>query len=717
MAHNGKQDESEINPSRRRYIQAIVASTLAGAAGCNQGGDTSDEGGNTTTTTTGGNETNASDGGDAQGDPVSTTITSVVNNTPQNSELNPWIEGADATGQTWVRELCDPRNVVQGSAIQYNGAEYETPWIEDHDTIELPTITNDLRYEPPYDKYWDMNTELTYWNGEPINAPAKLKHEYLYYGRDNQIFNETATFNNEVIDDSTFHWWNNKGEVEGQQANPQNVVVMQTDVPTEAPFNPTFTTPYYERFQDAANSDEVNQIANELTGDRVTYNRIADEQLMSGLYKVESTDDVSAERMLLKKRDDHPNDWATIPELELRFANADRQDILNVAGKIDIDEGIISESGGAVNREMLPDYIQQVDSFLQTGGDQILFNWNNKHLQNVWVRRALIAAADWETATANGWGPNGTIPIEDHTGMLQTVSQGYFSDEFLNSLYSYPTSGDKELAAEWMRKGGYTLENGIWTAPDGTQAELNLVQRATYGGWVTLAQSLQAEWQDFGFKIGLNAIEGSAHNNALKPENLNYDVSQIWGPNGETPHQVYWTQGFWYIETLVGGDGNDPLPNEVDAETTGPETTHDVKDIQNMPLEVDIPNDPQNIELVNEASGSRGDGDKFYWPDLPDSQSESIDLATLIHELRSVDTDAERYREISRKCARFYNFYMKDFVFHQYTSGLKGNVRDFTYPPEGHELNRVWHEFGGDDFEVLSGSVQAKYNEEYEPPQ
>jgi len=716
MPHDGNQAENNVSPSRRRYIQAIVAASVAGAAGCNQGGGESDgSGGNQTTTST--NGTNASDGGEAQGPPVSETITATVNNNPGGSNLNRWVSGAQSTGRLWMHELVTPRNVQQGAAVRYNDQEYETPWIEGRESIKLPTLTNDLRYEAPYDKYWDMNTNLTFWDGSPIDAPAKVKDEYMYYGRDNQIFNESATFNSEAIDDSTYHWWNNKGEAEGQQANPQNSVVMSTDIPTYPPFHPGFTTPFYDRFQDASNSDEVSTISEDLTNTRVPFSKVVEEEWMSGLYKIESTDDVSAERMLLQKRDDHPNDWATIPELELRFASASRQDILNVAGKIDVGTGSINETGGTVNRSMLPDYIQTIDSFLQTGGDQILFNWNNKHLQNVWVRRALVAAVDWETATANAWGPSGTLPIEDHTGMLQTVSQGYFNDDFLNSLYSYPTSGDKELAAEWMRMGGYTLENGIWTAPDGSQVDFNFVERASIGGWVTFAQSLQSEWKDFGMKIGLNAIEGTAHNDALSPENLNYDISQIWGPNGGTPHEVYRTRGAWWIEPLVGGDPNDPLPNEVDAETTGPETTHDVKDIQNMPLEVDIPNDPQNIELVNEASGSRGDGDKFYWPDLPDSQSESIDLATLVHELRSADTGAERYREICRKCARFYNFYMKDFVFHQYTTGLYGNVRDFTFPPEGHEMNRLWKEFGGRDFTVLSGSVQTKFDEEYEPPQ
>lgn len=711
MPHDGNHAESGNDLSRRRYVQAIVAASLMGAAGCSQGGGngSGDGSGNGSD-----NNSTPDDSGAPSGEPQSETITTAISNTPQGSNLNRWASSAQAAGETYLRELVDPRNVNQGKKIVYDGTEFDTPWIPEHDTIELPTVTEDFRHEPPYDSYWDMNPDLTYWDGEThIDAEAKVLNEAMYYYSEGQKFNETSTFNAEAVDQFTYHWWTNKGEVEGQEANPLNVQVMQTNVPAHTPYHPGFTRPYYEEYQDASNEDAASAVTDELTGDSITFARAAENDWGSGLYRLKTPEDISSERLMLRKRDDHPNDWATIPNFEIKLANAERQDILNVAGKLDIQTGSISETGGTVNRQMLPDHIQTVDEYLQTGGDMILFNWNNQHMQNIWVRRALVTVTDWETATANAWGPSGTVPTEDHTGLLQTASQGFFSQEFLDSLHSWEMGPNEELAAEYMRMGGYTLENGVWTDEAGNAVDVNFVERASINGWVLFAQSLQSQWQNFGFEVGLNALEGSAHNNALKPENLNYDISQLWSPNSAVPHQVYRTRGAWWIEPLVGGDPNDPVVNEVDAETTGPQTTHDVKDIQNVPLEVDIPNDPQNIELVNEADSYAEDGDGFYWPDLPDSQSETIDLANIVHDLRAADTTAEEYREMCRKCARFYNFYLNDFKFHQYTSGVYGNVRDFEFPPEGHALNRLWHEFGGDDFQVLAGSVQLKYDDDY----
>jgi len=710
MPTNGNDAEAEHDVSRRRYVQAIMASTAAGLAGCNQGGD-DESGGNTTTTTDSGDGsdgTTTEETTTTRGPPVSDTITSSINNTAAGSNLNRWAASPTNAGIPWFRELLDPRDIPQGKSVVYNGAEFEVPHFPDRDTIQLPTLTNEFRSEPPYDRYWDMAEGFSYWDGTPLDAEAKLRHDAMFYYTDNQKFAPAATFNNEVVDQYEYHWWRNKGEVEGQEPDPTNKPVLDANIVTETPFHPSFTTPYYQKFQDASNTEAVNGIISNLEGDNVSFGRLADEGWGSGLYRVESSDDVSAEKMTAGLRDDHPNDFATIPKLELRFASADRRQVLKSQGEIDIGGGAVLEQGGTTNREMLPDYIQEVDRFLQSGSDNILFNFNNKHIARIGVRHAMVAAVDWEQASVNGWGSGRTLPQEDHTGLLQTVSEGFFSDEFLDTLYKWPMNADTELATRWMRKAGYTMENGIWTDSQGDQVDLNFISSAGIADWTGFVQTVQSQLQDFGFKVGLNNLEGSNYNDALRPKNLNYDIAQFWGPGVTQPFEFYRSDGTWWGEWLVGGDANDPVIGPVDPETTGPDTTHDTVDIKGHPLEVRIPNDPKNIDITPEGAGAN--------PALPESESMAIDVVDLIDSLRDPDITQEEYMKNCQLCARYYNYHLPLFRFHQYTWGVWGNVRDFTFPPEGHKLNRIFHEFSGDDFEVLAGVVGTKFDEEYEQP-
>jgi len=694
--------DNDSSVSRRKYVQALLASTAAGLAGCNQGGSEGSPGNESSANQT----TSTAPTTSTEGPPVRESIRSWITNNPSSSNLNRWASSTKEGGITWFRELTDPRIIREANRMVFSGESFDSPWIDGADSISIPTMVTDHEVDAPFDVYETYDDRLTYWDGTPLDAEARLYTDRLWYFSDGGKYDDTMTKNNEAVSQWEFHWWRNKGEVEGQEPDPTNARILESQKLTLPPFHPDFTTNWVQKFRDASNQDEVDQINSDLQGRSISYNEYADNSWGSGLYEIESSDDISAERLSATLRDDHPNEHAEIPELELHFANADRGQILRGEGKIDIGNGVITEDG-SITRESLPDHIQQVDQFLQNGGDQITFNLNNQHLANLWVRRAIIAAVDWEQASINGFGPSGAVPNTSHAGMLQTTATSFFSEEFLDSLYDWPMGSDMELAEKWMQKAGYTKEGGIWTSPDGTQVDLSFLGHGDIPEWSSFIQTCQQNLQNLGFEVGVTFNDPTAWNNAMKPENLNYDLAMIWTPGATNPWDAYWTNGVFWSEPLVGGDPNDRLPWQVDPETTGPDVTHDTKDMQNVPLEVEIPENPSNIDAAPNEAGRV--------PDLS-GNAVNIDVADLVHSLRAPDITEEEFRENARKCARFYNFYLPNFHFHQYTHGLWGNVRAFNFPPQGHTLNQTYKQFGGADFSVLAGTPRLKYDEEFQPP-
>jgi hypothetical protein len=151
----------------------------------------------------------------------------------------------------------------------------------------------------------------------------------------------------------------------------------------------------------------------------------------------------------------------------------------------------------------------------------------------------------------------------------------------------------------------------------------------------------------------------------------------------------------YYGDPLVGGDpGKGAGPTRVDPETTDAEE-HDTVDNQGNPLEVELPQEVGALTL--------------------DGSTESVDVADLVHSFRDPDITEEQMLENARKCARYYNFYLPDYMFHQYNWGYWGNVRDFEFPPKGHQIYHVRSE-NEEEYPVLAGVPQTKFDTDYQPP-
>ncbi|MCU4741261.1 hypothetical protein OB955_06190 [Halobacteria archaeon AArc-m2/3/4] len=684
--------------SRRQYAQILAGAGIAGLAGCfgddgEGNGDDDGNGGN------GGNGDDDGNGGSGQTDPQRETLRVHVDNVPEQAQLNPWAATPRTEGELYFTEISAPSFLLEGETLM-SGHTWDASWTDEYDEISIPTMYTGFDIEPPYDVYDYYHEDLTYWDGTPIDPQAKLYEDQIYFFNDGHQFNDEATFNNEVVDDTTYHWWQDKGEVEGQTPSPRTEEVLRQDAaPTQnVPPHPDFTQPYVEEYEDADTQDEADRVTEELASESINYYDLAENEWGSGLYQLDP-DQMSEDTMIATKRDDHPNEHAVVEEVQFQMASADRRPLLAQQGEVDLSWGVVQESDGDINREQLPDHMQELDRYLQDGGDHLLFNWDaNPHLENLWVRRAFIAAINWNAVGNNGWGPERSTPNDHHICMLDNIAEAAFDDEFLDSLYQYPIESDYDLAVEWLENAGYSgSRDSGWESPEGEELTLSLDMNSGQTDWIGATETMDANLSSLGVSTEIVSLDWDSWQQRYNHDNVVYESGIFWTP-GATPWEYYEANGQWWTAPLVGGDPESEWSGDVDYEDYSEADNH------GRPFEQEIPNDVGSIDAPNEAGRQ---------PSLSDS--ELISLPELTEALRNPELGLD-YQESLEKLARYANFYVPYFTFHTYTWGTWGNVRDFSFPERGHPAHQTWKEFSSEEYHTLSGIVQHKYDDEYPEP-
>jgi len=712
-------DDGSAALSRRQYAQVIAGLGAAGLAGCpSEGGSTatpaeSDDGtvepiehdDDGSGPAASGTDTETPTATDRE--PVVDTIAYAHANSPDVFDWNPWTPQDNTAGDLWMSDLHGLRN-VHTTNLSYSGTTVPTPHKPDHDEIEIMTWIAGTDVEPPYDWYDHHDDRSAYWNGDPHDAVAREKHNHVEFFQAGNKFTEDATFNQRAEDQWTLHQWTDKGSVPEQEPDPTASNILETyagPVDGDPPLHPSFTEPYLEQYRDAGSRDRATAVTDELKSDRVSLDRIAldggtDEYLAgSGPYRLESMDDVGSERMVLHLDPDHPNAGHTnVEKLAIYWAEGDRAQTLKTEGVLDVNVGDVSP-GASLNREVLPDYMQEFTRWLRaTGGDMWKFNWNNPHLQNLWVRRALVEAVDWNAVSANGWGQGGAQPLAHDTFLLDAQSEAVFSQEFLDSLHTYSRGSNPETATEYMNRAGYTRQGGQWVDPSGNPAEIDLFATSTIPEHVQAAQTIRANLANWGFGVNFSTQGWSTWSNNLDPNGgLNYESSLYW--HGD-PYvfQYYHDVGAWWDEPLVAGSPTAPDPFEAKPE--------DTVDTQGKPIVQQVPDEPGAFEAPDEAGKA---------PDL-DGATE-VNLVETVNAIRQPGNSEAERQQLYRTCAKYYNFYVPHFPFHQYMQGSFGNVRDFDWPESSARAFDYEHSFGIENVLVLGGIAQASYDTEFEPPE
>jgi len=694
---------------RRGYLGALIAAGATGLAGCNSSGGDAPEGSNETTT-----EQEMGETGTTTFEPVTTSIANTSTTLPAQSQLNPWAANIKASGWEFFQEQSLPtlwgtspnREDAKGQPYRlYSGHSWE---IEGRGEVEVTTHIKNASVNPPFEWTHVFDDRITYWDGTPMDAEAHRLHDRVDFAGGHLKADET--FNHEVVDQWTYRSWRDKGEAEGQNPNPTNAPILRSRIGTEAPFHPTYTREWAQRYEDATTEDAVKEITNDIQGVSVTFRDAQEKGLGSSVYRLESPEDITSQEIVGHRWDEHPNsENVTLDTLRVQVATGDRFNVLLQEGDIDFHEGIVQAETGQYNRNLLPDHVQELARFLRYNGNQVVMNWKNKHLSRLWVRRALVAAVDWEAVNVNGWGPSRTASLAYDTGMMNFHSNRYFQEGFLENLHRWPRGSDMELAEEYMRNAGYTKEDGIWTDWTGDAVDLSFLINNTVNEFIPAAQTIQQNLQQLGFQVGTTNVDWANFSSGM--DNHNYDMALLWGTASRDIWDWYDTRGNSWAGRLVGGDPNDAdLRVETEEMAEGTDATPDTHDDEGMPLQVQIPTDIGAIEAPDRAGAS---------PDLAEAgiDSEMIDLAYLTNAFRFEDTTREDMVEFGRKCARFYNYYLPDFYFHQYTWGMWGNVRDYDFPERNHTAYQASDGTAGiDAYQALAGTISTKGDTDYPDP-
>ncbi|MEF8851132.1 MAG: ABC transporter substrate-binding protein [Haloarculaceae archaeon] len=718
-------DRTRDKLSRRRYAQILAAGGIAGLAGCGGGESTATPGGGDgdDTPTATATPTEAMGDGSSDDTPTATpeqtrppdsarqtdTAEVFVTNTPGEFDANPFTPSDNTAGQLYFQQL-HAFSKVNDLAAWSGSRTFEVPHHIGRDEIEVVCWLTDWEVEVPYDHYNYHDDRCTYWNGEPYDAEARYLHDRVRYFSDGNKYAEGSVHRQEATSQWDYHWWRPKGEVPGAEADPANEIVLGNDARVTGganPLPPEWSEPWIRRFEAAGTQESYQEQIGNLRGDRISLERMAENGWGTGTFEIRSPDDVSSDSVILRLRDDsadapHPNaDHINFDMMNVNMGNPERHTTLASNGRIDVDEGAVTPNG-QWNRDLLGDHQKEVVRYLQaSGGDSVWWNMNNPHLENLWVRRAIATVVDWEVAGNNGWGEQRSIPLEHDTGLLDILTESTFSEEFLDSLHSYPTNADSETATEYMQNAGYERQGGAWVSPDGNEANWEIQIPSAIQDWVGAAQTIRQQLREFGFNVSFSSYDWSTWSNNLNTfeHGPNYDLSIHWyGQDNVFGH--YKSQAAWWDNgSIIDGD-----PNGTGGDRRSVDPDDDYT-ITNQPVTAELPTEVGSLEAPTEPGNP---------PDLSGNgiDAEEVNLAEIFGSLTEPFDNRDALQEALRTCARYYNYYLPKYAFHQYVYGAWGDVQDFDWPPAGHDSLKWEREFDIKDTITKGGIIQASYDDE-----
>lgn len=249
-----------------------------------------------------------------------------------------------------------------------------------------------------------------------------------------------------------------------------------------------------------------------------------------------------------------------------------------------------------------------------------------------------------------------------------------------------------------MQRAGYSRQGGQWVDRQGNPAKIDFVTTSAIQDHVQAGQTIRANLANWGFGVNFSTQGWSTWSNNIDPNSgLNYDSTVFW--HGD-PHvfQYYHDVGAWWDEPLVAGSPSAPSPFEAKAD--------DEYDTQGKPVVQQVPNEAGAFEAPDEAGKS---------PDLDDASE--INLVETVNKIREPGNSEAELQELYRTCARYYNFYVPHFPFHQYLMGSFGNVRDFDWPESSTRAFDYESDFGIETTLVMGAIAQASYDESFESPE
>jgi len=572
--------DDSVWPTRRRFLSLVAGGVAGPLAGCG-----------------------SLDGSDGSNVKNSTAVIGHgFPHDPSNYQLNPWALG-------YLPGF--PSVLFEPLSVDVHGGDRELTDLVADFTVNGRTATI------------EFSEAFSWWNGEPVTA----RDRWVAHRIDDRLGVTHPWDSVTLVDDYTLEYT--------FEALLRDRIAARTVVGTLLDTPAWLFDDWRAQLADADSENERRQIAEDLQTTALSPERAMEEGYGCGPYELS---EVSVNRMLFERYDDHPNaDAVSVPELWFPIAEGRRAEELTRDGVLDVGEGV---PGGSRNAD-LPEYVEQLASYRTDFGTKYSFNFAARHLGRRGVRRAFLCALPLDGLVGNaGWG----TPMALQTGLSPDAADRWLGP-VADRLHTTPVERDIDRAHEFLRSAGYDRQGGDWVGPEGEPLAIRL-RAPRWEEWGLFGQQTRSALLEAGFDITLDT--GGLTTYGTKLESNSYDVIG------------WWTQGdpFYaydvFDESLVGlgFDVTDPQRSRTD---------------RDKPVEVTIPSEPGRLEV-------EGDG-------------VTINLVDLWDELRR-PVSADRTREIVRLFARWWNYDLPDLHLATWDKRVWGNTRDFDWPDEGADIYR-----------------------------
>lgn len=248
---------------------------------------------------------------------------------------------------------------------------------------------------------------------------------------------------------------------------------------------------WYDRFQSASGSDEMDQVRAELSEWTLP------EPFGYGPFAVES---MNEQRIRMVPHDGHPaadaiNFDAYVVEFvstNQKFWQALRTDRIDAIPSVFAPDPVVSSFPDHVMQVLLPDY----------GGFALTFDHEHPDFGRRPVRQAVAHVVDRAQVANNVAGAVGR-PVELVTGLPAQANEKWLSD-VADRFEAYETDADR--AASLLSEAGYERRRGTWTGPDGPLSA-TLHAPAGYSDWVTACQTMAGQLEQFGMDVQFRTTE------------------------------------------------------------------------------------------------------------------------------------------------------------------------------------------------------------------
>ena len=487
MSEDSKSFDS--SSTRRKLLQSMGATGVAGLAGCSGSGKTSKNG-----TSSGGSKSNSKSGGGSStggSGRKDATFTVGLWDPPQDWQWNHY--NLKSRGR---------ENIFFDPLGKYDQKKDKiVPYLAKDWTIKDKLMTIQLR-----DQKWH--------NGDPVVADDLLAQFKLGKYVDDRLWDFTKSV------EST-----DKHTVKLNFLSTVNSDVIEHIVlRTRLYINRNVYGKYIKKLENASSDSEKKKATQELL------QWAPDHPVGNSPFKWNSSE-VQKTRMKTDVFDDHPIadkiDYAHYGGV-LADSNQKRWESL----KNNQTNGYGSTYTPTQVLKGFPDSVTEIRHPIFTDY-ALTFKMNDPVFGKKEVRQALAYALD-RNEVSQAIGPHTRDPIKVQTGIAPRANKKYIGDE-LSKYNKYNKNTDK--AESLLKKAGLTKQSGTWHEPDGKVFAFDISICSGCSDFVSATQDVVSQLKDIGIQANIKPVEGSKWSNQWI--NGNFRVQGRWWGAWGMPHPYF----------------------------------------------------------------------------------------------------------------------------------------------------------------------------------